>query len=98
MSFTIQSASMTDTLGGLGNLISSSLSFISVLKCSFSHCGAARVHWWARGMGRHMVDKTWPGVRSSAVGGGGERGADDTPDCLVTLWLLLPFSQMGGHC
>ena len=73
-------------------------------ECSFTHCGAAGVHWWARGMGRHMVDKTWPGVRSSAAGaggagagaaGGGAGKMED--DSLVPSGLLLPQS-MDVHC
>ena len=75
-------------------------------ECSFTHCGAAGVHWWARGMGRHMVDKTWPGVRSSAAGAGGAAGAWGAAagaggkmkdDSLVPSGLLLPQS-MDVHC
>ena len=66
-------------------------------ECSFTHCGAAGVHWWARGMGRHMVDKTWPGVRSSAAGAGGAAaggaGGKMKDDSLVPSSLLLPQSM-----
>ena len=47
-------------------------------------------------MGRHMVDKTWPGVRSSAAGAGGAGGAAGGAggkmkhDSLVPSGLLLP--------